>query len=61
MAGVPPQASLRNLTETAWLPAAQSPLRVRVSDCPAAWEAEAVKVPPTCLPSTLTVYSAEPW
>ena len=36
MAAVPPQASLRNLTATLWVPAAQSPLRVRVSDWPAA-------------------------
>ena len=32
-----------------------------MSDCLAAWEAEAVKVPPTCLPSTETVYWAFPW
>jgi len=38
-----------------------APLRVRVSDCPTAWEAEAVKVPPIRTPSTLTVYSAGPW
>ena len=42
-------------------PAAQSPLSVRVSLWPEEWSAEAVKVPPTCTPSTLTVYWAPPW
>ena len=44
-----------------WLPRLQSPSTVTVSACPLPRSAEAVRVPPTCAPSTLTVYCALPW
>src|SRR4051812_20787867 len=53
--------SLVKLTVTACMPAAQSPLMVSVSELPEECQAEAVKVPPCCTPSTATVYSALPF
>ena len=61
VAAVPPQASLTKFTVTVCAPLPQVPFSVTVSDWFSACSALAVKVPPTCTPSTLTVYWASPF
>ena len=57
----PPYRSLRKLTDTVCWPGAKAPFTSSSCVAPAAWEAAAVRVPPICLPSMLTVNCASPW